>query len=143
MTAEQPRTKRRWVWVAAASSVLVLGVAATLYFSLRETTMTVSGTIALTDGVTEYTEVGDCMGHEGYDDIGPGAQVTITGNTGTVLAAGQLGAGRQDGDAYSCLFDFDVADVPTGHGPYQVEVSHRGTIAFTEDQATGIALTLG
>ncbi|PXY25345.1 hypothetical protein BAY59_24205 [Prauserella coralliicola] len=101
----------------------------------------VAGTFTLTDGVTEYANAGDCVGYRGYDDIGPGAQVTVYDNAGAVLAAGQLGPGRLDEGTYSCVFDIRIEGVPSGHNIYQIEVSHRGKIAFSEGEP--VALTLG
>jgi hypothetical protein len=38
---------------------------------------------------------------------------------------------------------FKVSDVPSGSASYTVEVSHRGEIAFTDDEAEAVALSLG
>jgi hypothetical protein len=55
-------------------------------------TFTLSGTFSLTDGATDYTDVGECEGTGGYDDIREGTQVTVYGSGGEVLGTGSLGA---------------------------------------------------
>lgn len=75
-----------------------------------------------------------------------GAQVRITDADGTVIALGSLDAGiaRQPFEGVigtsRCEFTFAVSDVPDDGG---IEVTHRGVVQFTRDQASSIALTLG
>ena len=104
---------------------------------------TLSGTFSLTDGATEYASQGACEGTGGYDDIREGTQVTVYSSAGEVLGTGALGDSTYQFPA--CEFEISVAGVPTGHGFYQVEVSHRGKIAVPDDEARAgeVALTLG
>lgn len=95
-----------------------------------------------TKGVTEYAPGGgECDGYGGYDDITPGAQVVIKAG-GETVGKGQLGEGKKD-DAW-CVFSFTVSDVEGGHDFYSVEVAHRGTIEYSQQELTkGIKLSLG
>lgn len=45
----------------------------------------------------------------------------------------------------TCVFNILVEAVPAGHDLYQIEVSHRGMIAFTEAEGLqgNIELSLG
>ena len=104
---------------------------------------TLSGTFTLTDGATEYAGQGECQGTGGYDDISEGTQVTVYSSAGEVLGTGYL-----DSATYLdpvCEFELTVDGVPAGHDFYQVEVSHRGKIAVSDDEARAgeVALTLG
>jgi hypothetical protein len=106
----------------------------------------VKGELSLIDfdgGVDRYQ--GQCLGSDGYEDLVPGAQVTIRDSKGETLAVGALDAGWPDGPG-TCVFPFVVNDVPAGEEIYSVEVSHRGEISFTQDEAgqgRGLSLTLG
>jgi hypothetical protein len=87
-----------------------------------------------------------CVGYGGYSDINQGAQVTIRDEKGTVVGAGQLGAGTLDVSSKPplCQFTWSVKDVPRGHSYYQLEVSHRGALELKEEQLRGVVLsTLG
>ena len=53
----------------------------------------------------------------------------MTHASGKTLAVGSLDPGVAQSGA--CTFTFTVEDVKAGVGPYSVEVSHRGKIAFT------------
>lgn len=86
-----------------------------------------------------------CWGHKGYDDIREGAPVTITDPNGKVIALGKLLPGKPQvsGDrATGCLLRFEVDGVPAGLKFYGVEVSHRGSVKFPEDELTGKGVTL-
>lgn len=87
---------------------------------------------------------GSCQGNGGYSDIGPGTAVNVYDSSGAIVAVGELGAGRGSYSA-GCAFSFSVPDVPTGERFYQVEVSHRGKMNLTEDeaQAGSAAFSLG
>ena len=78
----------------------------------------------------------------GYDDIHKGASVVIYDADGKKLAVGALKAGK-GGESGLCMFDFDVPDIPSGKGPYGVEVASRGEVSFTEKQADSIVVSLG
>ncbi|MEV4389104.1 hypothetical protein AB0J68_25895 [Micromonospora sp. NPDC049580] len=114
------------------------------------TARTVAGTLMLTDtdGVTWNSTTG-CQGDGGYDDITPGAQVTITDAAGATVGLGKLGNGILETapgatSGKGCKFAFTVPDVPAGKGFYGIEVSHRGVVQYPEKQVFGVlALTLG
>ena len=75
-------------------------------------------------------------------DIAGGAQVTVYDGSGKAVALGMLDSGVARG--WDCVFTFSVLGVPVDAGPiYAVEVSHRGQIKFTQDEATSLSLTLG
>ncbi|MFD7996851.1 hypothetical protein [Streptomyces mexicanus] len=95
-------------------------------------TFTLEGTFELTDGATS-DDNGGCMGTGGYDDIREGTGVTVYGAAGDVIATGAL----QDPNysALTCKFAVRVDDVPKGQKFYKVEVSHRGTLQLTAEEA--------
>jgi len=81
----------------------------------------------------------------GYNDIVNGAQVVVYDAAGKILASGELYGGTiTPGDAAFgwCQFRFVVPGV-SGDGPYSIEVTHRGKIVFTKDQADNLSLTIG
>lgn len=117
----------------------------------EEDRITVRGTLKLTSGA--FSTQGDqCSSTRGYTDIAPGAPVVIHDASGEVVAMGSLQAGRaadlfEAGEqqlAAACAFEFEVADVPSG-AVYGVQVSHRGTVTFSDDQVMlgQVTLTLG
>lgn len=148
-------SKQAAALIAIVAAVVVGGVTALVFIlaggedePTEPETFILTGTMTLTDssGIlgAHFTLGSTCMGDGGYGDIAPGAQVTIYDNTGTMLAIGELG----DGSVIrlgECTFTFEVPNVPAGHNLYQIEVSHRGKIAFTEqDGKLGlVSLTLG
>jgi hypothetical protein len=75
----------------------------------------------------------------GYDDIQAGTEVTITDESGKVLAVGKL-----NGGAAHCNFPFVIDNVPPGEKFYGITISHRGTLHYTEAQMRQeLDLTLG
>lgn len=95
-------------------------------------TFTLEGGFALTE---DAIVIGDnCRGTGGYDDISEGTSVTVYGASGDVIATGQLGDSEKAGPG-ACIFEVAVPDVPKGEKFYKVEVSHRGTIQLTADEA--------
>jgi hypothetical protein len=89
-----------------------------------------------------YTGGRTCQPDDGYDDITPGAQVTVTSPSGEVIAVGRLGAGRRSAP-YTCRFRFTVAGIPDGLPLYSVEVGHRGALTYNEaEMKQGLAFTL-
>ena len=80
----------------------------------------------------------------GYSDIHEGTNVTVRDEAGKILATGALQRGHYEADG--CVYDFEVSDLPDTKF-YQVEVSHRGEITYSEDElnASGwnVALELG
>lgn len=109
-------------------------------------TFIASGTLDL-DGQPDGGPGEYCQGAGGYNDIAAGAQVVIYNAAGTQLAIGALGSGSTVSHGpdtlATCRFRFSVPSVPSGVGPYSVEISHRGKIAFTEADARSIKLSIG
>ena len=115
------------------------------------TAFDVKGTLTLRH-VEAFAAEGDaCSGDGGYSDISAGAQVKVSDNAGKVVGLGNLGAGTAhksaswgNGGTDQCVFEFTVLGVPIGgEAIYGVEVTHRGVIQFTRDQADQVELTLG
>lgn len=86
----------------------------------------------------------DCTGIEGYTDIGPNTQVTISAD-GKILAVTDLGPAGNSSVSGMCLWAFTLDGVEKNHSVYTVEVAHRGGISFTKAQveAGEVGLTLG
>ena len=105
------------------------------------TTFDVSGSFELIG--EGYAGGEPCSGSGGYSDIQQGVGVTIYDASQKAIALGDLGPGLSRN--WDCKFQFTVSDVPIQEGSniYSIEVSHRGTIQFTQDQAEDLALTLG
>lgn len=95
-------------------------------------TFTLTGKFSLTEDAVALD--GSCHGTGGYDDIGTGTSVTVYGAKGDVVATGQLGGGKETGFG-ACDFTVNVPDVPRGEKFYKVEVSHRGTLQLTAEEA--------
>ncbi|MEU9737202.1 hypothetical protein [Streptomyces sp. NPDC048002] len=91
-----------------------------------------TGTFELADGAVA-DGAGGCQGADGYADIFEGAAVTVYDAAGTVIATGSLGESSLAGG--KCSFEVNIADVPRGESFYQVEVSHRGTVQLTREEA--------
>ena len=122
------------VWMAALAALLLAGCGG-------DSTFTASGTLGL---VALDSAEADCSsGKGGYDDIHKGASVVIYDADGKKLAVGALKSGKELGDDGLCVFDFAVPDVPSGDGPYGVEVGTRGQVSFTEDESDRIVISLG
>ncbi|MGW4110058.1 hypothetical protein ACWEFJ_04200 [Actinosynnema sp. NPDC004786] len=128
-----------WLWGGQQSSG---GVAPTAS-SFVPTAFELRGTLDLTDGATGYADSGECAGYRGYDDIAEGAQVTVYDASGKAVALGKLSNAQYEGSV--CSFEFVVGNVPLGENIYQVEVSHRGKVSYTFEQAKAgkVALSLG
>jgi hypothetical protein len=95
-------------------------------------TFTLTGDFQLTDGATS-DGLGGCEGTGGYDDISEGASITVYDAAGAVIATGALGSSSYD--APTCTFDVSINNVPGGQHFYKVEVSHRGTVQLSADEA--------
>ena len=143
-TADPRRRFGRGVLVGFAAAVVVAAVgwfgvshhAASTPFTLSGTLMLNGGPASVVSGTT------NCHGTGGYSDIGAGAAVTVSDESGTLLAKGSLDVGHAQ--AGGCALQFEVGEVPGGKKFYQVEVSHRGAVSFTEAEAkAGVRLHLG
>ncbi|MFI2644452.1 hypothetical protein [Streptomyces sp. NPDC018610] len=106
-------------------------------------TFTLKGTFTLTEDASD-NGLGGCEGTGGYEDIQEGASVTVYGAGGDVIATGSLGDSDSPGYG-TCAYDIAIPDVPKGEKFYKVEVSHRGTVQMTAEEAENgeLAATLG
>ncbi|MCA0328832.1 MAG: hypothetical protein LCI03_02890 [Actinobacteria bacterium] len=90
-----------------------------------------------------------CDPKDGYDDISDGAQVTITDESGKVIALTELrnvGLWADKPDTLivlsDCRFDFFV-DVPATADFYGIEIAHRGVVRYSKaDLADVVRLKL-
>ncbi|MDF3301208.1 hypothetical protein [Streptomyces tropicalis] len=101
-------------------------------------TFTLNGSFALTEDAGSDGS-GGCEGTGGYDDISEGASVTVYGASGDVIATGHLGDSASVSYG-TCNFDISVPGAPKGEKFYKVEVSHRGTVQLTAQEAENGAL---
>ncbi len=93
---------------------------------------------------TTSSASGTCEGSGGYSDIADGASVTVYDAAGKVAAVGAITKPSSLG-VLGCTFSIVVPEVPSGEKFYQVEVTHRGKITVTADEAKAgmVSLTLG
>ncbi|WP_433610918.1 hypothetical protein [Prescottella agglutinans] len=147
-----PAPSRRQFWVGlgvgVVATVTVAGVALGVVAGIRAArapeTFDITGVITLKGKATSSgLPTGfSCAGTGGYSDLSPTAAVKVSDESGTLLAKGHV-TGSSGSSGY-CVFDFTVTDVPRGNKFYEVEVSHRGGLSFTEAEAEdGLALSLG
>ncbi|MEX0629953.1 MAG: hypothetical protein WEE67_06270 [Chloroflexota bacterium] len=97
-------------------------------------------------GVLAFVRAGDpCEGQGGYGDIVGGAQVVVRDGAGEIVATGALDAGVKGADE-QCSFTFAVEGIPNAEF-YDVEVSHRGELAYSREDMEGadwrLSSTLG
>jgi len=121
----------------------VAGGIAALVLVFVPGTFTARGSLTLSDtpDLAEYGGYGlssqaisftgsSCSGIGGYADLGVGSGVTIRDANGTIVGVGEI-TDSEDVQPV-CVFTFTVHDVPSGEGPYTVEISHRGKVTVTE-----------
>lgn len=75
-----------------------------------------------------------CYGYRGMSDLNQGTSVTVYDASGTIVGAGVLGSGTSP-DRMGCMFPFEVKGVPAGEDFYQVEISHRGRVTVSAEDA--------
>jgi len=145
--ADQPvmatpkRGKRGLVIAITAVTVLFVGAGAIAYGFLAPGTVTVTGSLELTDARTAKAS---CIGRGGYSDIHTGTQVIVTDATGSTLALGRLTDGELTSDLDVCRYEFKVTGIPGGHDFYGIEIGHRSRIQRSRDDiGKPIHLTLG
>ncbi|WP_329047097.1 hypothetical protein [Streptomyces sp. NBC_01422] len=97
-------------------------------------TFTLEGEFTLTEGAIS-DGIGGCEGDGGYNDIELGTSVTVYDAAGSVIATSALILSEFDEAAGSCTYDVSVEDVPAGEDFYQVEISHRGKIQLSAEEA--------
>lgn len=138
-----PARKRRGLILLGALGVVVaagLGVSKATGGGGGAPTITLHGSQALMQDTGMYssrnysTYSGTCEGTGGYNDMAEGAEVTIHDAQNTVIATGHLNAGSDEGGM--CVFTWSIPDVPVQKF-YGVQVTHRGTITFTAQDAEG------
>jgi hypothetical protein len=105
-------------------------------------TFTLVGTFSLNG--TSSTLGGECHGSGGYSEIADGASVTVYDAAGKVDAVGMI-TKPQSLTGMGCAFSIVVSDVPNGEKFYQVEITHRGKVTVTADDAKAgrVSLSLG
>jgi hypothetical protein len=96
---------------------------------------TLHGSVTLTtsDGLSRSGSA--CSGTGGYEDLTGGAPVTITNESGAIIATGSLDAGVSDATypTVVCHFAYTISNVPAAKF-YTVEVSHRGGLTYSQEQ---------
>ena len=139
----------RPIWIAAVA-LIALGCSAPIQEPTQPATFDVTGTFTISRVMLDGIDGDRCNGSDGYDDIETGTQVKVSDASGKIIGLGALKAGLAR-DTHpdwrgtdKCVFDFEVKAIPEDSGSiYGVEVSHRGVVQFTRDQASDLALTLG
>ncbi|WAU82215.1 hypothetical protein O1Q96_22070 [Streptomyces sp. Qhu-G9] len=104
----------------------------TLAAETEPSTFTLTDTFELTKDAVG-NGLGGCKGSGGFDDIAEGTAVTVYDAAGTVIATGHLGVSTLSSG--TCTFDVAVEGVPKGKEFYKVEISHRGTVQLSADDA--------
>jgi hypothetical protein len=100
----------------------------------------------LTEGISRTS--GSCSGTGGYSDITEGTSVIVRDADGKTVAAGELGTGiiggdPSNGNLVACTFMFMIRGIPDGSKFYSFEVSHRGQVTMSHDQAIWPRMTIG
>ncbi|KRQ28148.1 hypothetical protein BKG80_06650 [Mycobacteroides chelonae] len=124
--------------------IAAIGIGAFMLYSHLTTprSFTINGSITIYDDNVSVPPGSSCRGIGGYRDIGPGTAVTVSDESGTLLAKSQLQSGTSAQG--TCSLPFEIPDVPTGKKFYKVEASHRGEVNYTESEARrGITLQIG
>lgn len=103
---------------------------------------TIVGVMTLVDSYTAGSGGIGCQGSGGYSDMRPGAVATASDAAGTIVAVGSIKVGGET--EKGCQLFFEIPDVPQS-AFYQIEVSNRGLVTFTEEEARGgeVMLSLG
>ncbi|MER6135567.1 hypothetical protein [Streptomyces sp. NPDC001815] len=104
----------------------------TLAAEAEPSTFTLTGSFELAKDAVR-NGLGGCKGSGGFDDIAEGTAVTVYDAAGTVIATGHLGDSTLSSG--TCTFDVAVEGVPKGKEFYKVEISHRGTVQLSADDA--------
>ncbi|SIE26390.1 hypothetical protein [Mycobacteroides abscessus] len=129
---------------AGMVATAAVGIGAFMLYShlTAPRSFTINGSITIYDDNVAVSPGSSCRGTGGYRDIRPGTAVTVSDESGTLLAKSQLQSGTSAQG--SCSLPFEIPDVPTGKKFYKVEASHRGEVNYTESEARrGITLQIG
>lgn len=126
----QPDKRRpRWLIPVIATGVVLVLAGVVTYFLLTRS-ISVTGRVELGDG-DFIGENSDCYGQGGLSDISAGAEITVTGPDGTVLAFAHLEHGTRT-SVTECDLPFALK-VPRGQGIYTFTMERRGSIHYSED----------
>lgn len=148
-TPENPSKKKFWTGflAGAGSAALVAGLVGASMAIVNKAgepdVFDITGIMTVNGDITYSSLTGfECEGDGGYSDMSPAAAVSVSDESGKLLAKGTLTGSTKLSD--SCMFDFTVTDVPRGSTFYEVEISHRGGLSYTEEEAeSGLSLSLG
>lgn len=77
----------------------------------------------------------NCEGAGGYDDLFYGAPITVKDGSGNIVKTGSLSVGRFI-DGFTCEWRGTISGVPDLDF-YSIEVSHRGELAFSNEDLAG------
>lgn len=141
---------KRLTGVLVAATILLTGCGTTQPKpAATPAAFKITGTITVAAGEgSDSTLGGACLTDGGYSDIRTGAQVTVTNESGKVIALGSLDAGHTSDTlmlptfnpdtavvenapkATQCVFGFTVPGVPEGESFYSIEVAHRGQLRY-------------
>jgi hypothetical protein len=113
----------------------------------KDGTYRVIGTLTLVDldgrGI-RYISDDLCYGQNGYNDIGPGSQITVRDSRGEIIALTNLEMGGESSD-FACGYVF-VVDVPESRF-YTFSLGRRGDISYSfedlEDAGWRVDLYIG
>lgn len=87
-----------------------------------------------------------CEGANGYTDIHAGTQVVVYDATGKSLGVSALASGSTISNGptsfATCHFKFSVPSLPSGVGPYSVQVGDHEKTAFTEADAGAVKVSI-
>ncbi|MDX2709225.1 hypothetical protein PV350_41255, partial [Streptomyces sp. PA03-6a] len=152
-----PKRRRPWAFPLICAAVgLVVGLVVLGGYALLRSdggtdaanrdTFTLTGTFTLYGGA-ESDGVGGCQGEDGFGDVRAGAAVTVYDASGEVIAVGALTDPKASDPELivACAFTVTVPEVPRGERFYGVEVSHRGKVTVSAEQAEagGFSASLG
>ncbi len=93
-------------------------------------TMPAGGAVTLTDPETARH---DCVGRDGFQDIGPFTQVLLF-EDGRLVGFTALGRAVGSANGRTCTWTWSMTGVPRGGGVYSLEIGARGAVTFTRHQ---------
>jgi hypothetical protein len=122
-------------WQRRGVQLSLLGVVILIVILLVNSNKTFTFKGELTLYASGNTTVGSCNGTGGYSDLRQGASVTIYNSAGSIIGSGLLPEGQATGIG-NCVWDFQIESIPAGSDFYQVEVTHRGRLTVSSQEAT-------
>ena len=150
MAPQARRVRARRSQILFAVAVLLVAISVGGYFAVNafvksKPPFILTGTFQLNNASIRTSGLPpgyNCAGEQNYGDIGPNAPVTVTDETGKLLAKGAIQSSY--GEQSWCLLLFRVNDVPGGAKFYKVQVAQRAEMSYTEAEAkAGINISLG